>query len=237
MKRSIWLIGLMLCVFTGAMAVTIFEVQYTSSRGVDNSYPSPYLGREVTLEGVVTAVNYRDEGYFLSERVSGAWRGIYVNDSNHNPSLGDFLRVTGEVAEHFGMTSIDDVSNYHRLDSNRALPAPVTINSGQLASALEAEAYEGVYARVVNVSASGAKVKNGRFLVNDGSGQCSIALQSFGSKTSSPAIGTQYAQIAGVVSFSYGEYTLNPVSSSDLHIQQPVSTQNKSWGKIKSIYK
>lgn len=237
MKRSIWLASFMLSLCLGASALTIYDVQYTASRGVDNSYPSAYLGKQVTLEGIVTATGYRGEGFFLSEKISGAWRGIYILDSSYKPFVGNYVRLSGEVAEHFGMTCIRDLNSFRVLDGNRTLPSPAVISTGQLGSAMEAEAYEGVYVRLVNSAVTGAKARNGSFTVSDGSGQCGVVLQSFGGKASSPAVGTQYAQIAGVVTFSYGEYLLNPFSAAGLQVQQPVSVQNRSWGKIKSIYK
>jgi len=236
LDKCLLLLLLVLC--TGIGATTIYDIQYTSSRGADNCYPSPYLGKTVTVEGVVTATNYRSGGYFISEPVSGAWRGILINDSRHNPRVGNYLRITGVVAEIFGMTCIQDLSDYRLLDSNRSLPNPVTISTGQLASSFEAEAYEGVYARLINVSSSSVKSRNNRFMVNDGSGQCSVVTGSFvGKAVSSPAAGVQYSQIVGVVVFGYGEFSLNPISAGDISIQQPASVQNRSWGKIKSIYK
>lgn len=237
MNRMIWLTCLLLSLCLGAAALTIYDVQYTASRGVDDSYPSPWLGKQVTLEGIVTATGYRGEGFFLSEKLSGAWRGIYVLDSRHHPAVGSYVRLSAEVAENFGMTCLRDLSSLKVLDSNRTLPTPAVISTGQLASAMEAEAYEGVFVRLVNTSVTGGKARNGRFTVSDGSGHCGIVLQSFGGKASAPAVGTQYAQITGLVTFSYGEYLLNPLSAGGLQVQQPVSVQNRSWGKIKSIYK
>ncbi len=231
-------IAFLLSFCLAAGAVSIYDLQYTSSRGVDNCYPSPYLGKVVTVEGVVTASNYRGGGFFLSEPVSGAWRGIFVNDDRHNPRPGNYVRLTGVVAENFGMTCLVDLSAYRLLDPNRSLPNPIIISTGQLSSLFEAEAYEGVYARIVNASSSSAKTRQGRFMANDGSGQCSIVSGSFGARnTASPAVGTQFSQIIGVVVFGFGEFSLNPVSGTDINIYQPVSTQNRSWGKIKSIYK
>lgn len=237
MIRMTVLSGVLLLLCAGAWALTIHDVQYTSSRGVDNSYPSPYLGKTVTLEGVVTAANYRGGGFFLSESVSGAWRGIYVSCADYLPASGTYLRLTGKVGEVFGMTCLQDIQKYLVLDRNRALPKPVIISSGQLESPLEAEAYEGVYARLINSSASGSKASTAGFTVNDGSGRCSVNLDGFSARKATPPVGTQYAQIAGIVVFSRGEYSLNPFAPSDLQTQQPVSTQNRSWGKIKSIYK
>ncbi len=237
MKKTILLTAILLSFWLGAAALNIYDVQYTANRGVDGSYPSSWLGKQITLEGVVLATGHRNEGFFLSERICGAWRGIHVLDSKFNPAAGDFVRLTGDVAEVFGMTCIRDLKSLQVLDRNRSLPSPVSISSGQLSNPMEAEAYEGVYVRIMNASVTGSKGKNGRFTVNDGSGQCAVALQSFGGKASAPSVGTQYAQISGVVTFSYGEYILNPFSSSGMQLQQPVSIQNRSWGKIKSIYK
>ncbi len=237
MKKNLLLrVGfIFFCIMAGA--TSIYNIQYTNSRGADNSYPSPYLGKQVTVEGIVTAVNFNGEGYFLSEPVSGAWRGIYVLDTEHKPKRGNYLQISGEVAEYFGMTCIRNLNSYRVLDQHRSLPTPVIISTNQLTNPLEAEAYEGVYVRLVNVSVSSIKSKNGKFMVNDGSGPCSVSLGNFGTKTNLPALGTQFLQISGIVTFSYGEYTLNPISSDDLQIQQPVYIQTRSWGSIKSLYK
>lgn len=238
MRNTVVLLTLLLSLCVGAEALSIYDVQYVNSAGADNSYPSAYLGKEVTLEGIVTATNYRSGGYFISEPVSGAWRGILINDKRNNPSPGDLIRLSGRVSELFGMTCIQDLSAYRVLDRNRPLPNPVIISTGQISSSLEAEAYEGVYARLLNASSSGSKTRSGRFMVNDGSGQCSVLTGSFSDKRKlTPVVGVQFSYLVGVVAFGYGEFSLNPVSTDDIGIQQPVSTQNRSWGKIKSIYK
>jgi predicted extracellular nuclease len=122
------------------------------------------------VEGIVTAVNFTGDGYFLSEPVSGAWRGIYVWDTEHKPKTGNYLRISGEVTEYFGMTCISNLNSYRILDQQRSLPSPIIISTSQLTNPLEAEAYEGVYVRLVNVSVSSIKSKNGKFMANDGSG-------------------------------------------------------------------
>lgn len=237
MKKTGWLMMGFIVICIMADAISIYDIQYTNIRGADNSYPSTYLGKQVTVEGIVTAVNFTGDGYFLSEPVSGAWRGIYVWDTEHKPKTGNYLRISGEVTEYFGMTCISNLNSYRILDQQRSLPSPIIISTSQLTNPLEAEAYEGVYVRLINVSVSSIKSKNGKFMANDGSGPCSVSLGNFGTKTSLPAMGTQFLQISGIVTFSYGEYTINPISSNDLQIQQPVHIQTRSWGSIKSLYK
>ena len=238
MRKTLLLISLLMCLAAIAGAVSIYDVQFTASSGSDGTYPSRYTGRAMSLEGIVTATNYRNGGYFINEQLNGPWRGILVLDRDSRVQIGDLVKVSGSVSEYYGMTCLQDISSTRILSSNNPLPQPLLLTSGQLSRPDEAEAYEGVYARLINSSVSSAKSASGKFMVTDGSGQCRITLGAFGAKPAqSPAAGTQYAQIAGIVTFGYGEYNLNPFSASDLQIQQPVSTQNRSWGKIKSIYK
>jgi hypothetical protein len=237
MSKNIALTAILISISMWAAALNIYDVQFTNTRGVDNSYPSPYLGKAVTLEGIVTAANYQNEGFFISEKANGAWRGIYIKDDTYHPSGGSLIRVSGTVSEYYGMTCLQDIRSFQILDRNRTLPMPVMINTGQLCTALDAEAYEGVYCRVVSSTVISSKNKTESFMANDGSGQCCVMLGSFGNSITPPSTGTQYSQIAGVVDFSFGQYSLNPIRSSDYQIQQPVSVQNRSWGKIKSIYK
>lgn len=238
MKKRIPLLIVLLLMTTLVTAVSIYEVQYTNNPGVDSSYPSSWVGKEVVLDGIVTATNYTSGGYYISEPISGAWRGILILDKKNSPNPGDRIQVRGKVHETFGMTCIQDVNFYRVLDRGGSLPQPAIVTTGQLSRSDEAEAYEGVYVRVINVSTASAKSKAGRFRVTDGSGQCSVQTGSFGNrKTLSPSAGVQYSNIVGVVVFSFSEFSLNPVNLTDIQVQSPVSVQNRSWGKIKSIYK
>jgi len=238
MRNTIFVMAAMLCLISMMGAVSIYDIQYTPNPGVDNSYPSAYVGREVVLDGIVTSPDYQNNGYFLSESLCGAWRGILILDKRNNPAPGTKVRIRGKVHESFGMTCIQNVDYYAVLDANAGLPQPTILTTGQLSRADEAEAYESVYARVLNASASSAKSKKGRFSVTDGSGQCSVVTGSFaGSRAISPSVGTQFTSIIGIVVFGFSEFSLNPVSGADVQIQMPKSTQNRSWGKIKSIYK
>lgn len=238
MKKVLFALISLLGLSSVALAVCIYDVQFTTSNGVDNSYPSPYVGKEVSLEGIVTATDYTAGGYFISEPISGAWRGIYIADKRNRPSAGDKILVRGRVHEHFGMTCLADVSSFKVLDRNCGLPQPVLLTTSQLSRAEEAEAYEGVYVKVVGAQVSSARGKSGRFIITDGSGQCAVKTGTFGkAKALSPAVGTNFSSIVGVVVYGFSEFTLNPIDASDTTIHQPYSIQNRSWGRIKSIYK
>jgi len=238
MKKTLIALAILTSLAAAASALSIYDIQYTNISGVDNSYPSPYVGREVTLEGIVTAPDFASGGYFISEPISGAWRGIHIADKRNRPSQGDKIQVRGRVSESFGMTCLQDISSFRMLDRNYGLPQALIVTTGQLSRADEAEAYEGVYVRVLGASVASAKSRAGRFNVTDGSGQWAVNTGSFAKrKALSPITGTQFSSIVGVVIFAFSEFSLNPVNASDTQVQQPLSTQNRSWGKIKSIYK
>lgn len=238
MKRTIIILALLIGIIAVANAISIYEIQYTNNPGVDNSYPSPYVGKDVTLEGIVTGTDHSLGGYFISEPISGPWRGIFISDKRNRPSVGDKIMLRGKVHEHFGMTCLKDISSFRTVTRNYGTPQPLLLTTGQLSRSDEAEAYEGVYVRLIGASVSSAKSKGGRFFVTDGSGPCAVLSGSFANgKKVSPATGTQFSNIVGIVIYSFSEFSLNPIGSADMQLQQPVSTQNRSWGRIKSIYK
>ncbi|HNV92370.1 MAG TPA: hypothetical protein PKM80_00270, partial [Candidatus Cloacimonas sp.] len=88
MKRILILISILACAVCQVEAISIYEVQFTSSRGSDGTFPSPYMGKDVTLEGIVTATDYREGGFFISEKLNGPWRGILILDRNAKVQRG-----------------------------------------------------------------------------------------------------------------------------------------------------
>lgn len=221
-----------------AWGISIYEIQYTTFPGSDNTYPSPYAGKKVSTEGIVTAIGYKAGGYFVSESVTGPYSGLLILDRSTQVQVGDRVLISGTVRETFGMTTMQDIISCEILERNHSLPHPVALTTAQLTRAMEAEAYEGVYARILSVSSS----KNSnpeRLKVSDGTGLCSVSLGNFATSkvNSKQKLGSQFSSITGIVTYSFGEFSLNPISDSDIVVNQPVSIQNRSWGRIKSIYK
>jgi predicted extracellular nuclease len=121
---------------------------------------TPLLGREVTVEAVVTGVTTGPggvTGYFLQEEDAdrdgdaATSEGIYVFDPGAAVSVGDRVRVTGEATEFRGATQIGAVSATAVLGTGVPLPTATQITLG-LSDGFEA--YEGM--RVVLVSREGA---------------------------------------------------------------------------------
>lgn len=128
----------------GAPADLIHEVQ-------GNGAASPLVGQNVTIEGVVVA-DFQDglSGYYIQEEDADAdadpatSEGIFVFTGN-NPqalSVGDKVRVSGEVVEFFNLTELSNTSGFAVCDSGLSVtPAEVNL---PFASADEAERFEGM---------------------------------------------------------------------------------------------
>lgn len=239
MTKRIMLLTLFSALIIMAWGISIYDIQYTTYPGSDNTYPSRYAGKSVSTEGIVTATDYKGGGFFISEPVAGPYSGLLVLDRDAQVKVGDRIQVSGTVRETFGMTTLQDIRPVTILERNHPLPRPVILTTAQLTRAVEAEAFEATYAKVLSVSSAGRRNSHDRIQVSDGTGLCTVLLGSFGRDKKSPSqkLGTQFSSITGIVTFSFGEFSLNPISNAHLEIDQPVSVKNRSWGRIKSIYK
>lgn len=228
---------LLLLGFVFLYSISIYEIQYTNNPGRDNTYPSRYVGKTVTVEGIVTATNYKNDGFFISESAGGPWRSIYIKTSNTGVKPGDKIVLKGTVDEYFGMTTIQDVIGISIKDSHHAIPFPNQVTSGQLTTPDQAEAYESTLVKVQNstyVQNHGGSLK---YTINDGSGSCIIGDNFISEKMTRYKTGQLFSSITGIVCYAFGEYSINPRNQTDISVLVPVFNQNRSWGRIKSIYK
>ena len=189
----------------------IYDIQYTTDAG-DGTYPSPYDGQDVLVEGIVTATDYSGSKYFIAAPAGGAWNGIYVYDETNNPTLGDMVSFRATVDEYYGWTELVNITEYQVLSQGNTLPDPVVITTSDLASM---EAYEGVLVTIENVTVSTAANSYGEWYVTDGSGDGQIDNGIF---TLDPAanVDDTFASITGVVDYSFNNYGLNPRDANDI---------------------
>ena len=183
--------------------VSIYDIQYTADPGGD----SPYLGQEVTTEGVVTAVF--SSGYFIEDPAGGPWTGLYVYDANV-PTLGELLRLTGLVDEYYNLTELKDLTGYEVLSTGNPLPDPVVVPTNDV----NQEQYEGVLVRVENVTVTDPDLGNGEWSVSDGSGD--VVIDDKGSYTYVPAAGDTMASIVGPLDYTYGAFKIQPRDDNDI---------------------
>jgi len=201
---------------------SIYDIQYTTSAGSDGTYPSPFEGQEVTVQGIVTAntTNQGSDQYgkmFISETEGGAWNSIFISHLDSNLEVGDMIEVTGTVNEIYGCTELVNC-DVTILSSNNPVPNPILIDTGELVPGLIAESYESCKVKISNATVSQETDTSGKWAVNDGSGSCFIANMFQIDHT--PSLGTIYDSITGYVNYHTGTYSVNPITGNDLVISQ-----------------
>jgi len=210
-------------------STTIYDVQYTTVAG-DGTYPSPMVGQEVTIEGVVTGadfIGYADN-FFMSMPEGGPWKGIYVYYSGYEASIGEVVEVTGEVTEYNGFTEISWVSDISVIGEDD-VPAPTVVNTGDLIDAEDAEQYESCLIQIQNVTVTEEQIDYGQWYVDDGSGECQMDDGFFYLDDVEPPIvitvDDTWARLTGILDYSFDEYGINPRTPDDM--VHDLSTDNK----------
>lgn len=191
---------------------SIYTIQYTEDAGSGSDcYPSSYTGQTVTTNGIVTGV--RSSGFYLQSE-AGEWNGIYVYSSSVNPSVGDALDLTAEVAEYYGLTELTNVSDFTVTSSNNAVDF-TDITTAELANGCSAagEVWEGSLVRLSNVTVTALPNSYGEWYVDDGTGACQIDDGMF---AYTPTDGQTFDYIIGNVDFGFSEYGVHPRSASDV---------------------
>ncbi len=112
-----------MCLITGpTYSLSIADVQ-------GSGHTSPYLGQQVTIEGVVTQTVDAVSGFFIqSEQADNNPNTseavfVYTGRRGHQVNTGDLVRIRGTVDEYDGQTQITR-PNLIQLIGQRALPAP-----------------------------------------------------------------------------------------------------------------
>jgi predicted extracellular nuclease len=183
-----------------AGGMKVYDVQYSLASNGN----SPYLGKTVSLKGIVTAsTKPHDLGYlYIQDADGGPWSGIWCVGSG----ITQFFReeevlVSGTVEEYFGMTRLN-VSSVSRT-GNRQVPVPTVLNPSDSASKTNWgwEQHEGCYVRLEDPNQAKLYVSNtnlgfGDFAVsqNVGAGYWNRTLVMAG-RQSSTAYGSLYVQM------------------------------------------
>jgi len=124
--------------YTVPLEKTIYEIQGQTSS-------SPYIGRFVHTEGIVTGVF--QNRFFIEQRPGGAWNGLYVYRTSGTPSvaIGDSVGVIGTISEYLSLTELDISTNGQVTVRSSGLVLPDT--TGLLITAVQ-EDYEGCLIRI-----------------------------------------------------------------------------------------
>ncbi len=187
--------------------VSIYDIQFTE----DASGNSPYKGETVKTKGVVTALE--SKAFYIQDG-AGAWNGIYVyQNAAPTVAVGDSVEVIAEVAEYYNLTELKNVT-VTVINSDNAIEASeVTIGN-------VGEGFEGVLMMVKSVVVADAVNNFGEWTVTDATDTLKLddVMVDF-----EPAVGTAFASISGVLTFSFGEFKLLPRDTADIVLLTKVS--------------
>lgn len=221
MKYSFVLILLILSVSVlSAQVLTCRQIQETTSASGD----SPHNGQSVTVQGIVTGIRYytgstaSNYGFYISDPEGGPWSGLFVYNTQNSPLVGDKVQLTGSITEYYNFTELTSLTSYQVLSQGNPLPAPTVVTSGTLSFPATAEQYESVYVMVQNVNVLSAPNSYGEFNISDGSGSCQVDNQFFdiGHTWSGISMGQTWAEIRGLVDYSFSYYAINPRNMNDM---------------------
>ena len=182
----------------------IHDIQFT----LDPAGDSPYAGQTIQTAGIVTAI-YRD-GYVIAEPAGGPWSGVYVYDPDHLPATGDYIRITADVSEYYGLTELVDVGTYFLESDDNPLPAPAVTSCTVAGS----EPYEGVLISAGPVTVAEPALGFGEWLIADASG--TLRVHDKNDLWYIPRMGDALAFVRGIIFYSYGQYGLAPRDDPDL---------------------
>jgi hypothetical protein len=199
----------------------IMDVQYTWGYPVDNS---PFQGYEVTLEGVVTTDPADWTGNYYIQEKDSAWYGMWVYDPNNTPVQGDWISVTGEVQENYGVTRLRNITNFSVVTAGYGVFDPIQVTTGEIGTGGDnGEAYEDVLIKVVNVTVTDpfpdSPGNYGEFEIDDGSGPVRVddAFTAFGGNLDSTFhLDDTIEQLIGVHYYSFNDYKILPRNNDDI---------------------
>ncbi len=191
--------------------LTVFDVQYTPGPG-DASLLN---GELITLDDVVvTATNYDGTNFFVSDPISGLWRGVYVYGSGSALNVGDHVRFSARVQEYYNTTELSSITGLTVLSTGNVPLSPLQI----CATALESdsgEMYEGCFVEFGPGMVTTEADEFGQFRYSDACGAL-IVDNEFGYGYE-PVPGDSMRFLRGVVTFhSATGHKLDPRSDADM---------------------
>ena len=214
-----------------------YDIQITSQKGVGNDcYPSPFVGQNLEVTGVVTAVRPDDQfpNFFIQDPQKKEWAGIFVYiPSNYKPpAVGTLVELTADIKEYFGLTELANISKTVEISYDNIIE-PVSIKSNALSNgcSFEGEVYEGMLVTIKNISVSATKNDKDQFFVQDSlNNQVIVDPYLYQGNWPSPKMGQVFDSITGIVHYSYSEFKILPVSNddfvtSDSSITKPIANE------------
>jgi len=212
---------------TGSAATTqvrpaitpIYDIQYTTTPGGNNTYPSPYAGEVVTTTGTVCAVLNR--GYTIAD-AAGPWHSVYtyVGSSGSKPPKGLLVQVSGSLIEYNGMTEFS-YAGFTVLGNGDDVCQPTVVTAAQVPynNAALSEPYEGVIVEYRNITITSISTYIATFVDGSGASGAFSVNSSYSYVPPGLAVGQRYDYVRGPLSAYYDQqYSVYIPSASDIRL-------------------
>ena len=194
-------------------------------------------GKVVTIKGIVTVANEFNSPSFLQDSTGGlAVFGRGAGAFSSSIERGDYIKVTGKVVSYNGLTEINPVTDFQKLDSGLVVePTVVTIGDIIRQNWGSTEPYEGKLLKLTGLSLASQVstwAGNTNYMVTDGTDSMQIRITNGTDLVGQPAPANAIFDLTSVVSqfkatppFSDG-YQLMPRSGDDLVITTGITNEN-----------
>ena len=161
-------------------AVSLYDINYVADDGTDACAGSPLDGDVVTSHGYISAVT--SDGFYMQQDLTGTlWGGIFIyipssgdgvgRDALATLSIGDYVEVTAEVEEYYGLTELLAPTVLTVLSGGHTL-VPLAVSTGTLGTSCTrtGEQYEGLLVVVTEAQLMSEPNNYGEIEMDDGSG-------------------------------------------------------------------
>lgn len=175
---------------------------------------------------------------FPPSSVSYSGIQVYSNGAPPNVQTGDVITLMGFYKEFFGLSQIE--YGIHETTSSGSVVTPKVVNTVELASDDELEAYEGVLVELQSIKVTEIDVQsqgganpafNDFKIVNaSASGALNPLIVSTEFYSWEPDTDDQFASIAGPITYTWSQFRLMPRSSGDILLGQEVGEDDDGDG-------
>ncbi len=184
--------------------VNIYDIQYTT----DPAGASPYAGRTVATQGIVTACEEDNWTVFIQDG-SGPWTGIILYHPTIPVERGDRIEVIAGVTEYYGLTELDPILFMQIID-HETEPTAQIISTHEIAH----EQWESVLVRSEQVTVTNPDTGFGQWEITDGTGPADV--DDLFTYSYTPVLNDVLSHVQGVVLFQFDEFMIEPRDDGDI---------------------
>jgi len=132
--------------YTPVASASLYAIESTTLTSTNSPYYAQYITK---TGGIVTDVivgSTGPSGYYVQTSGSNIWAAALVFDQTNAPNVanGDSVTFGCSVDEYFGMTELVTITNFTKVSSGNAVPAPVVLTTQTMAQ----EQYEGMLVQI-----------------------------------------------------------------------------------------